>query len=72
MVANTKKILILGNGFDLDLGRKTSYKNFYESDFCPNAYPAPIIKHLNEKWIDHLEAVKWYDICGQFADKNDK
>ena len=62
MVANTKKILILGNGFDLDLGRKTSYKNFYESDFCPNDYPAPIIKHLNEKWIDHLGAVKWYDL----------
>lgn len=24
-----KKILIIGNGFDLDLGRQTSYKNFY-------------------------------------------
>lgn len=62
MVANTKKILILGNGFDLDLGRKTLYKDFYESEYCPNDYPAPIIKHLNEKWIDNLEAVKWYDL----------
>ena len=72
MVANTKKILILGNGFDLDLGRKTSYKNFYESDFCPNDYPAPIIKHLNEKWIDHLEAVKWYDLENEILNYYEK
>lgn len=57
-----KKILILGNGFDLDLGRKTSYKSFYESEFCPKNYPAPIIKHLNEKWVDNLDSVKWYDL----------
>ena len=57
-----KKVLILGNGFDLDLGRKTSYKNFYNSEHCPKDYPAPIIKHLNEKWVDNLDAVKWYDL----------
>lgn len=57
-----KKILILGNGFDLDLGRKTLYKDFYESEFCPKDYPAPLIKHLNEKWTDNLESVKWYDL----------
>ena len=57
-----KKILILGNGFDLDLGRKTSYKNFYNSEHCPKNYPAPIIKHLNEKWVDNLDSVKWYDL----------
>ena len=61
MATNTKKILILGNGFDLDLGRKTLYKDFYESEFCPKDYPAPLIKHLNEKWTDNLESVKWYD-----------
>lgn len=54
--------MILGNGFDLDLGRKTSYKDFYESEFCPKDYPAPIIKHLNEIWSDSLESVKWYDL----------
>lgn len=57
-----KKVLILGNGFDLDLGRKTSYKNFYNSEHCPKDYPAPIIKHLNEKWVDNLDSVKWYDL----------
>ncbi len=29
-----KIVLILGNGFDLDLGLKTSYKDFWESEFC--------------------------------------
>lgn len=57
-----KKVLILGNGFDLDLGRNTSYKNFYNSEHCPKDYPAPIIKHLNEKWVDNLDSVKWYDL----------
>lgn len=62
MAKITKKVLILGNGFDLDLGRKTSYKNFYNSEHCPKDYPAPIIKHLNEKWVDNLDSVKWYDL----------
>ena len=61
-INNRKKVLILGNGFDLDLGRKTLYKDFYLSDYCPKDYPAPLIKHLNEKWTDNLEAVKWYDL----------
>ena len=55
-------VLILGNGFDLDLGLKTSYKDFWESDFCPKDYPAPLIHHLNQRWSDNLEAVKWYDL----------
>ena len=67
-----KKILILGNGFDLDLGRKTSYKNFYESDFCPNDYPAPLIKHLNEKWHNNLETVKWYDLENEILNYYEK
>lgn len=57
-----KIVLILGNGFDLDLGLKTSYKDFWESEFCPKKYPAPIIHHLNQRWSDNLEAVKWYDL----------
>lgn len=61
-INDRKKVLILGNGFDLDLGRKTLYKDFYESNYCPKDYPAPLIRHLNEKWVDNLEAVKWYDL----------
>lgn len=57
-----KIVLILGNGFDLDLGLKTSYKDFWESEFCPKDYPAPLIHHLNQRWEDNMEAVKWYDL----------
>ncbi len=67
-----KKVLILGNGFDLDLGRKTSYKNFYNSEHCPKDYPAPIIKHLNEKWEDNLETVKWYDLENEILNYYEK
>ncbi len=62
MAEPRKIVLILGNGFDLDLGLKTSYKDFWESDFCPKDYPAPLIHHLNQRWPDNLEAVKWYDL----------
>lgn len=72
MATNTKKILILGNGFDLDLGRETSYKSFYESEFCPKDYPAPIIKHLNERWADNLESVKWYDLENEILNYYEK
>lgn len=62
MAEPRKIVLILGNGFDLDLGLKTSYKDFWESDYCPKNYPAPLIHHLNESWPDSREGVKWYDL----------
>ena len=62
MAEPRKIVLILGNGFDLDLGLKTSYKAFWESEFCPKDYPAPLIHHLNQRWPDSLDAVKWYDL----------
>ena len=55
-------VLVLGNGFDLDLGLKTLYKDFWDSKFCPKDYPAPLIFHLNNHWPDNQEAVKWYDL----------
>lgn len=61
-----KIALILGNGFDLDLGLETSYKNFWESEFCPKDYPAPLIHHLNQRWRDDKDAVKWYDLENEF------
>ena len=62
MAEPRKIVLVLGNGFDLDLGLKTSYKDFWESEFCPKDYPAPLIHHLNQCWPDSLDAVKWYDL----------
>ena len=55
-------VLVLGNGFDLDLGLKTSYKDFWESKLCPKDYPAPLIHHLNQCWPDGLDSVRWYDL----------
>lgn len=62
MAEPSKIVLILGNGFDLDLGLKTSYKDFWESEFCPKDYPAPLIQHLNEHWKEDIESVRWYDL----------
>lgn len=62
MAEPRKIVLVIGNGFDLDLGLETSYKNFWESEYCPKDYPAPLIKHLNQRWKDELDAVKWYDL----------
>jgi len=57
-----KIVLILGNGFDLDLGLNTSYRAFWESKYCPKDYPAPLIHHLNECWPGSLDAIRWYDL----------
>ncbi|MCR5408828.1 MAG: bacteriophage abortive infection AbiH family protein [Bacteroidales bacterium] len=62
MAEPRKIVLILGNGFDLDLNLKTRYQDFWESDFCPKDYPAPLIHHLNQCWPDNRDAVKWYDL----------
>lgn len=62
MTEPRKIVLILGNGFDLDLGLKTSYKDFWESYYCPKNYPAPLIYHLNQCWPDGLDSVRWYDL----------
>lgn len=58
----THKVLILGNGFDLAVGRRTRYKDFYESQYCPKDYPASLIAFLNEKWGNNLEDVRWLDL----------
>ena len=55
-------VLILGNGFDLDLNLPTRYSDFWGTDFCPKDYPAPLIKHLNECWGDNIDKVRWYDL----------
>lgn len=57
-----KIVLVLGNGFDLDLGLKTSYKDFWVSDNCPKIYPAPIIHYLNGHWGEAIDSVRWYDL----------
>ena len=43
------RLLILGNGFDLNLGRKTRYTDFANSSFWPKGLESNLFKHLNEK-----------------------
>lgn len=63
-----KRVLVLGNGFDLAVGRRTSYKNFYESEYCPKNYPAPLIDFLNQKLGDKLDGVRWLDLETKLQD----
>lgn len=62
MDKDKKIVFIIGNGFDLNLGRRTSYKDFWDTDHCPKNYPAPLIAHLNSCWNDNIDYVKWYDL----------
>lgn len=57
-----KKVFIIGNGFDLNLGWKTSYRDFVHSDYCP-IHPAgngscPMEEYLARK----IEVERWYDL----------
>lgn len=56
-----KKVFIIGNGFDLDLGWKTSYRDFVSSDYWPlmkNAPYCPMAEYLKLR----TEADRWYDL----------
>lgn len=57
----TKNILILGNGFDLDLGLKTKYSDFANSSFWPysdgNSIPN-LERYLEQK----RDTEAWFDI----------
>lgn len=39
-------ILVIGNGFDLNLGLRTSYKNFFESDYFINLHPSILLTNI--------------------------
>lgn len=65
-------ILIIGNGFDLNLGLKTSYRDFMASDFFSNLLGKDnqLCLYLNKQsqlnnWIDIENELKVYsnDIC---------
>lgn len=73
-----ERILIIGNGFDLDLGMKTSYKDFFNSrfwsyhnrkyDYSANNYAYP--QALSDALLIEKEESKWFDIeaaMGRYA-----
>lgn len=65
-----KHLFILGNGFDINLGLKTSYKDFIRSGFFEDLIPENTFAvHLKEK----LELEKWVDVeleLEEFVQKN--
>lgn len=57
------RLLIIGNGFDLDLGRNTRYSDFAKSEFWPKNLNSQLYKYLDSK--AHIE--KWFDLEGELA-----
>ena len=65
-----KHIYVIGNGFDIDLGWHTSYKEFYDTKltgwkvhFRPNddCLPKYLLDHAGENWYDLERTI--YDYC---------
>lgn len=67
-------VLIIGNGFDLDLELKTSYNNFYESDFWPFKEPDTLMGAFLEQerninnWMDLEEKIGEYAVKSYVGD----
>ena len=52
-------MIVLGNGFDIDLGLKTSFKRFVESFEFLSIPDIPLIKKIKERSVEN-----WYDLEG--------
>jgi len=57
-----KKVFIIGNGFDINLGWRTSYKDFVHSGYSPihpvGSGSCPMEEYLARK----VEVERWYDL----------
>ena len=66
-----KIVLIVGNGFDLDLGWKTSYSDFASNDkFWPFKYAEDSSNSLSGYLNNHKEIDTWFDMescLGEYA-----
>ena len=58
-----KRLLIIGNGFDLDLGRNTRYSDFAKSEFWPKNLKSQLYRYLSQK----SQIEKWFDLEGELA-----
>lgn len=56
------KTLILGNGFDLDLGLPTTYASFAASQFWPLKDVDSIWSPLAQTLQDAKDAIRWFDV----------
>lgn len=73
------KIIVIGNGFDLNLGLKTSYKDFIESDYFKIliAKDNLLARYLMNKtdlnnWVDIEKEITQYSIYIKDSDPNVK
>lgn len=57
-------VAIIGNGFDLNLGMRTSYQDFFESSYFPEGNDASLACALRRK----KDALGWVDIEQELAD----
>lgn len=57
------RLLIIGNGFDLDLGRKTRYSDFAKSESWPKNLDSQLYGYLNAK----SQIERWFDLEGELA-----
>lgn len=58
-----RKLLILGNGFDLDLGRSTRFSDFAQSEFWPQKLKSNLFEFLDKK----AKIKRWLDLEGELA-----
>ncbi len=57
-----KKVFVIGNGFDLNLGWKTSYKDFVHSGYSPIHPSGCGSCHMEEYLARKIEVERWYDL----------
>lgn len=57
------RLLIIGNGFDLNLGRNTRYSDFAKSEFWPKNMESQLYGYLNKKY----QIERWFDLEGELA-----
>ena len=59
-------VFVIGNGFDIDIGLKSKFDDFYDSDYWPfHGKNTPLAKFLElncavERWLDVEEALAEY------------
>ena len=58
---DSETLLIIGNGFDLDLGLKTGYKDFVNSDKWPFKHCSILSPRLGS-YLKKNSLVHWYDV----------
>ena len=57
--SDSNRVLIIGNGFDLDLGWNTRFNDFMSSEFWPKNFHSGSILHHLERWR-HI--TDWFDM----------